>query len=265
MIQGVIIDRWRKFARGEKIDFDSLGFSLPRDEIRDSIYLPKLYDPEISRRLADLEQTHSLIKLGDLVRNGVVEVSTGDEVNRLSYGTGSIPFVRTSDIANWQIKPDPKHGLSEEVYAKYKDKQNIEAEDILMVRDGSYLVGTCAMVTNAERKIVYQSHILRFKVVDKARMNPYLLLSLLSSPIVRKQIAARRFTQDIIDTLGTRWSELILPIPKDEKCLNAIIDSAKNAMVLRAQALCESKKAINLVESMTTEEAKNDTFSVINI
>lgn len=33
----------------------------------------------------------------------------------MAYGTGNIPFIRTSDISNWEIKADFKHGVSEEI------------------------------------------------------------------------------------------------------------------------------------------------------
>jgi type I restriction enzyme M protein len=46
-------------------------------------------------------------------------------------------------------------------------------------------------------------------------LSPYLLLAALSSKPVVAQIQSKRFTQDIIDTLGNRVYELVLPIPKD--------------------------------------------------
>ena len=38
----------------------------------------------------------------------------------------------------------------------------------------------------------------------------------MSSKPVIDQIISKRFTQDIIDTLGNRISELVLPFPKDK-------------------------------------------------
>lgn len=106
-------------------------------------------------------------------------ISTGDEVGKLAYGTGQIPFIRTSDIANWEIKLDPKQGLSDDIYTKLAPKQDVQPYDILMVRDGTYLVGTCAMISPSETKIVYQSHLYKIRSNDHDRINPYLLLALL--------------------------------------------------------------------------------------
>ena len=174
--------------------------------------------------------------LGDLISDGVIKISTGDEVGKLAYGTGPIPFIRTSDIANWEIKLDPKHGVSIEIYEGLRKSQDVQAGDILMVRDGTYLVGTCAIVSEADTAIVYQSHIYKIRSEDYDKMNPNLLLAVLSSPIVREQIYAKRFTQDIIDTLGARVRELQLPIPKDEAKKQEIIDSVTQALKMKAKA-----------------------------
>jgi type I restriction enzyme M protein len=242
-----IAERWRKYQSGEVLEFDHLGFVISSDDITDNIYLPKYYNPELVASIRALEPTHELLALGDLVDEELVSVDTGDEVGKLAYGTGAIPFIRTSDIANWQIKGDPKHGLSRVIYDSLADKQNVEPNDILMVRDGTYLVGTCAIVTDLDWRIVYQSHLLKIKVLDKSFIDPYLLLALLSSPIVKQQVYAKRFTQDIIDTLGARWRELILPVPKDAKQRSQITRNVRKAILLRREATELSWNAVQRI------------------
>lgn len=249
-----IADRWERYQGGERLEFDHLGFVVDSCQITDMIYLPKYYNPEVQASVGALVETHDLVRLGDLASDRIIEVSTGHEVGKLAYGTGSIPFIRTSDIANWQIKGDPKHGLSEALYESLADKQNVEPGDILMVRDGTYLVGTCAIVTELDWRIVYQSHILKFKVLDHGRMDPYLLLALLSSPLVKAQIFSKRFTQDIIDTLGGRWHELVLPVPKDPKLRKEITDGAEKAINLRREASELSWQAVQKVAPRSEEE-----------
>lgn len=53
------------------------------------IYLPKYYNPEVRESVERLSKFHDLVRLGDLVWACFV-VSTGDEVGKLAYGTGSI-------------------------------------------------------------------------------------------------------------------------------------------------------------------------------
>ena len=232
----LIQERYEKFKAGEDLSYDHLGFTITQDEILDSIYLPIYYNPEIRTQLDSLKNEYDLVTVGQLVEDGLISISTGDEVGKLAYGTGQIPFIRTSDIANWEIKLDPKQGLSEDIYAKLALKQDVRPYDILMVRDGTYLVGTCAMISPSETKIVYQSHLFKIRSNDHDRFNPYLLLSLLSSPIVKQQIRVKQFTQDIIDTLGRRIMELELPIPKDKATQEQIITHIKEVFDKRNEA-----------------------------
>jgi type I restriction enzyme M protein len=207
-----------------------------KSKIIDNIYLPIYYNPEITRQIESLKDDYNLVLFGDLVNDGLISISTGDEVGKLAYGSGQIPFIRTSDIANWEIKIDPKQGLSEEVYNAHKDKQDVKPYDILMVRDGTYLVGTCAMVSENDTKIVFQSHLYKIRSTDHDKVNPWLLLALLTSPVVKQQIRAKQFTQDIIDTLGKRIHELVLPFPKSKEKQKAIIGKVKEVFAHRNQA-----------------------------
>ena len=231
-----IQERFVKFRNGEKLEYDHLGFTVKQANIIDNIYLPIYYNPEIKAHLKSLQAKYDLISVAELAEEGLVSISNGDEVGKLSYGTGNIPFVRTSDIANWEIKLDPKQGLSEDVYESLRIKQDVQVNDILMVKDGTYLVGTCAMITKGDTKIVYQSHLWKIRSLDHNRLSPYLLLALLSSPIVKEQIRSKQFTQDIIDTIGKRVYELVLPFPKDKNKANAIIAQVKKVFDKRSEA-----------------------------
>lgn len=232
----LIQERYEKFKSGVELSYDHLGFTVKQKEIVDSIYLPIYYNPEIQEQLDSLQKDYELITVGKLVQDGLVEISTGDEVGKLAYGTGQIPFIRTSDIANWEIKLDPKQGLSEDIYNRLSSKQDVKPYDILMVRDGTYLVGTCAMISPSETKIVYQSHLFKIRSTDHEKINPYLLLALLSSPIVKQQIRSKQFTQDIIDTLGRRILELELPFPKNKDEQDNVIAQVKDVFNKRNEA-----------------------------
>ena len=232
----LIQERYLKFISGEDLEYDHLGFVIKQSQIRDSIYLPIYYNPEIQEDLDSLKSDYNLITVGELVENGLIALSTGDEVGKLAYGTGSIPFIRTSDIANWEIKLDPKQGLSKEIYDSLKDKQDVKPLDILMVKDGTYLVGTCAMITEEETQMVFQSHLWKIRSLDHDKLDPYLLLALLSSPIVKRQIRAKQFTQDIIDTIGRRILELVLPFPKERSQQDSIVNNVKKVFSKRVEA-----------------------------
>jgi type I restriction enzyme M protein len=192
-----------------------LGFMLAVDDIRNGILVPKYYDPELEAAIEGLSVTHDMVALGDYVARGIVSIQTGTEIGKMAYGTGTIPFVRTSDFSNLEIKSDFKHGVSEAIYEKEKSKAEVRAGDILMVRDGTYLIGSTAIVSESDLPMLYQSHIYRIRVERPAELSPWLLLACLNTTIVKRQVRANQFTQDIIDTLGRRILEVRVPIPRD--------------------------------------------------
>ncbi|HZS01906.1 MAG TPA: N-6 DNA methylase [Chloroflexota bacterium] len=231
-----IAANYRAFREGALRSADALGYSVPIEELVDDILAPRYYSPDVAAELARLAETHELVRFGDLVASGLVTISSGDEVGKLAYGTGNIPFVRTSDISNWEVKLDPKHGVSEEIYQSLARKQDVSESDILMVRDGTYLIGTCAFITKYDTRIVFQSHIYKLRVTDHSQLSPYLLLAALSSGPVQRQIKAKRFTQDIIDSLGSRVHELILPLPKDPERRRRVTAMVEKAIQERIEA-----------------------------
>lgn len=193
-----------------------LGFKVKYSSLIDNILIPKYYNPEVEDRLKPLAESHAMVSIQSLISDKALEISTGDEIGKMAYGTGTIPFVRTSDISNWEIKSDPKQGVSEAIYQQYASKHDVKAGDILFVRDGTYLIGTACLVSEHDGPMLYQSHLLKLRLTDKSPIKSALLLALLYSPVVRRQIKAKQFTADIIDSIGHRFNELVLPIPKDD-------------------------------------------------
>ncbi|AFY84434.1 N-6 DNA methylase [Oscillatoria acuminata] len=231
-----IAAQYRDYEQGLLTKPSQLGYWMTGDRIQNGILAPHYYNPAAISELFYLQDSHDFISMGELISGGMIEVSSGDEVGKLAYGTGNIPFVRTSDISNWEIKADPKHSVSEEIYQSLVEKQDLREGDILMVRDGTYLIGTCALITADDTRILFQSHFYKLRVRETCPFCCYLLLAALSSVPVQKQILAKRLTQDIIDSLGNRIQELILPIPKDKARQEKIAQMVKQTIQHRIEA-----------------------------
>lgn len=241
----IILEKYRNL--NDLNHADHLGYVVGQDAIINNVLAPRYYDPEPTNCLNLLSATHDLVTVQQLVDDGVLSFSTGDELGKLAYGTGYIPFIRTSDISNWEIKIDPKHRVSAELYDQYRSRQDVKEGDILMVRDGTYLIGACAYVSKYDERILYQSHLYKIRVEKPKVLSPFLLLALLASEPVVKQLIAKRFTQDIIDSLGKRVFELILPIPKSKQHRETIIDIVTKCINDRIEARELARKATQSV------------------
>ena len=235
--------RYREFMAGRLKGNSHLGYPVKPGKISDNVLAPRYYDPEVDSMLERLSETHDLVSVQKLLDDGILEISTGHEVGKLAYGGGTVPFVRTSDISNWEVKLDPKHCVSEEVFRSLAAKQDVRVGDILMVRDGTYLIGTCAFVTEYDTRIVFQSHMYKLRVKQPKKLSPHLLLAALSSEPVQQQIQAKRFTQDIIDSLGDRITELVLPLPKDDATRKAIAATVEKSINERVASRELARKA----------------------
>jgi type I restriction enzyme M protein len=231
-----IVGNYQAFSSGDRNADTPTGFRVKLSELRSHVLAPRYYDPEPRRQLRRLKRSHHMHRVGDLVDSGAIAIATGHEVGKLAYGTGDIPFVRTSDLSNWEIKVDPKHGVSSELYDTLASKQDVREGDVLMVRDGTYLIGTCAMVTKHDVRIVYQSHLYKLRVADDAPIDEFLLLAALSSPPVRSQIRANSFTMDIIDSLGDRVRDLVLPVPANDAARARISGMVRQVIADRVEA-----------------------------
>ncbi len=227
-----------KLKNGEIDKPSHLGWYMRISDLKDNVLLPKYYNPDIQTELDTYIQSgeFELKTLKELQHEKILKVSRGHEVGSENYGTGDIPFVRTSEISNWEVTSDCTHCVSQDIYMKYKDKQDLEIEDILVVNDGTYLMGRAAMITESDLKIVFQSHFRRIKVSQKDKLSPYLLLALLGMEIVQRQIESKSFRQGTISTMGSRLMDVKIPIPTDETLKAKIIEDMKEIIKNKNEA-----------------------------
>ncbi len=168
-----------------------------------------------------------LVSVGDLAQAGVIEIRRGNEIGSQFYGTGDVPFVRTTDIVNWEIKMDPVKAVAEEVYEQYRRMQDVRENDILFVNDGTFLIGRTAMVTRLDARIVIQSHLKKIRVLKPEQLSPFYLFYLLNSNIVQEQIAVKTFTQATLSTIGRRLLDIVLPISNDRAEVERIAEQVR--------------------------------------
>jgi hypothetical protein len=213
-----------------------LGFQLPESDLRNDIFVPRYYDPEIDDRLSELARTHELVTIQELIDAGELQLTQGNYVGKMHYGTGLVPYIRTSDIANWELRGSPKHGVSELVYAQYVKRQDVQEMDVLLVHEGTYLIGTPCLLTGFDAKILFQHHLAKLRALTGKRITGPLLIATLLAPIVQRQIRAKQFTADIIDSIVGRLPEVALPLPRASEAREAFSERARAIFEGRAVA-----------------------------
>jgi hypothetical protein len=229
------------------------GFQVRQSDIRNDIYIPRYYDPRIEQDLSELEG-FDLVPLRELILSGEVEHTNGDYVPKMHYGTGPYPYVRTSDLANWELKASPKHGVSADVFEIYMQGQDVRAGDILFVHEGTYLIGSTAMVTHFDGPMLYQHHLAKFRVPKGGRFSVYYLLAAFSTPIVQRQIRSKQFSADIIDSVVGRLEEVIVPIPQSAEFQKTVSAAVKKAVEGRAELREQISHFLSVLEAAFESE-----------
>ncbi|MGB1242610.1 MAG: N-6 DNA methylase [Chitinophagales bacterium] len=180
--------------------------------------------------------------IGDLIENKYLQIRKGNEVGSAAYGTGLIPFVRTSDIANLEINADPTKSVNIQYFEKYKKIQNIKFGDILFVSDGRYRIGRSAIILDDKAECVIQSHLKIVKILDDSLLSAFDLLYLLNHRFVKQQITNLIFIQSTLGSVGNRLKEIKLPIPVKNEKWNTLIEEFKNVLIERNRLLQKLKQ-----------------------
>jgi type I restriction enzyme M protein len=206
-------------------DFDRLARAFTPNGTRNGLWkkvplgeatylVPRYYvrDHEFSDSEKEFIGSAELATIGELIDRGIVSVRKGHEVGSHAYGTGDIPFVRTSDVNNLEISTDPTNAVSDEVYEEFRPQQDLKAGDILMVVDGRYRIGATAILSENNHRCVAQSHLRIISTRRHEKLTPYELLYALNLPSVRIRIRDLVFVQSTLGTLGSRLLELEVPL-----------------------------------------------------
>lgn len=221
-------------------DVSSTDYLVPR-----YYQTPEIEDEFESRITAGAQSA----TLGELVKAGILTIKKGHEVGSEAYGTGDVPFVRTSDIANFEISSDPTKSVSEEVYQKYAGQQELKAGDILMVVDGRYRIGTAAMLTTSNTKCVAQSHLRIISVKRPDKLSPYALLFALNLPTSKIKLRNLVFIQSTLGTLGQRLLELRIPLLQGD-------GPWSDRLARFTQALAERDRLLSELASMSATDVE---------
>jgi type I restriction enzyme S subunit len=217
-------------------------YSINSEDLSD-ILLPKFYYPKYLNTLKLLRKKFETLKIGD-----VADIKRGDEVGSKNYRKyvdkrdSDVPFIRTSDLVNYEIDNYPDYYIDKEIYRELN--QDLKEGDLLVSNDGK--IGLLAILTK-EDKCIIQSHIRRVRFFD--RIDSYYALAFLFTDFGQFQFNQFTFTQATIPTISDRLAEIEIPLIDSEK-QKKISNLVKEAFELKSKKKRLIKEAINQVENL---------------
>ncbi len=197
------------------------------------------------------------VNIGELVNKGILGAWDGHgSPPSESKGKGKVPYIRVSDIVNWELYRNPVSGIPEDIYKKMVlNKEKPKAGDILFVRRGSYRIGTVAMASPQDSHVLLTRELLTFRILkphNSYNIDAFYLLALLSSKFVQDQIGSKVFVDTTLPNIGDRWKELILPIHKNEKEINKISNLTKSSVLKKWSAQNQIQEIRNQMGGLIT-------------
>ena len=231
------------------VDFEKIKreqfFSAPQAMFLDTdVISPEYYNPLYVKSIAAIKKQNKWDLLGD-----IADFATGDEVGSKNYKLyldskeTDVPFIRTTDIFNFDIDRYPDFYIEQDIYQSIN--QDIKPNEILFSKDGK--IGLTALITKSDTCIL-GSGILRIIATEK--INPFYLFTVLSVKEIGKYQAKQRTV--IASTLphlrSDRISNFVIPRVTNEDEIATLVQKAFS-MKEKSKKLIDSSRT-KLEESL---------------
>lgn len=233
------------FSKIEKGKFYSVNLS---DFSEADLWTPAYSYPLYVNTLKAIQKKWKTSPIGE-----IATAKKGDEVGSDNYNKyldkkdSDIPFIRTSDLVNYEADQFPDFYIPEEIYRELK--QDVKAGDVLFNNDGK--IGLAAMLTPQD-KVILQSHIKRLRLKKEAIeqyhfTQEYLFLVLTIKEIARYQAERYTVIQSTIPTISNHILDFEIPI-LDKNSIDEITKLIKEAFELKdkkKKLIKETRKKID--------------------
>ena len=220
------------------IDFKSIAkentFSVCKSNFSDAdLWSPMYSYPLYVNTLKAIQSKWQTVNVGEIatLKKGN-EVGSDTYIGYLDKRKTDVPFVRTSDIVNYEIDQYPDFFIPEEIYDELG--QNFQNGDVLFTKDGK--IGMVGMVTEYDKAIISSGFVglrLNKKAGGYGITPEYLFLALSIKEIGIYASKRRTVVASTIPHLREeRLKEIEIPI-LDKDTITEITDLVKQAFKLK--------------------------------
>ena len=207
-----------RLLRSRRRSESRLRFTFEQDAARRAGVLTAVYHwrQPYEDALAAFTERHACtaVSVGELIADGVIVWSMGHGSPSPQFkGRGSVPYVKVSDIKNWRVNENPKYFIPAEEADRLRRGGRLEPFDVLMPTRACKNIGLGALLMPWQTEVVLTKEIAVLRCVRHRRLSPWLLLVLLSFPVVNDQLRFLVQMHTNREDLGRRLLELKLPLP----------------------------------------------------
>lgn len=161
-----------------------------------------------------------ILSLGDLIDKKWLTVRPGHGSPSQDMRSGTIPYIKVSDIRNGTINPNSTNMVSDIIAKKLwkAESSGISSWDVVTPARASKNIGEPAMVLPGQERSVFTKEVLVFSATADAPFDNFFIAWALMLDSVNAQWNRVIFMQTNREDLGDRWREILIPVPpnKDE-------------------------------------------------
>lgn len=152
--------------------------------------------------------------LGELIDAQEVTIDAGHGSPSSDMRTGTIPYIKVSDLRAGQVNINPSNRVTEVVARRYwrGPTSSLEPFDLITPARTSKNIGEIAVLMPGQERVVLTKEVLVMRPGPDADFDSFYLLWAMSLKVVRDQWRRIVFMQTNRDDVGQRYRELEIPI-----------------------------------------------------
>jgi len=153
--------------------------------------------------------------LGELQAHDELTVLHGHGSPAAHLRTGTIPYIKVSDLRAGQVNINPTNRISEDVARRYwkGEDSGLRPFDLITPARTSKNIGDIVVLMPGQERIVCTKEVLIFRPGAAANFDSFYLLWAMSLKIIRDQWRRLVFMQTNREDVGNRYQEIRILIP----------------------------------------------------
>lgn len=191
---------------------------LPLAEVQKAqVLVPMYYDQRYNDAIRILLKSLDVpgVTIGELLATGVITSRGGHGSPGNDQRSGTIPYIKVSDIRGLRINVNPTNLVPLAVAKRMwrGETSGLEAWDVITPNRASSNIGEFAILLPGEERVVVTKEVFVFRIANDSIWDPYYLHWSLSLRAVREQWRRIALMQTNREDCGSRWREIVLPNP----------------------------------------------------
>ncbi|WP_280243068.1 hypothetical protein [Nocardia abscessus] len=162
--------------------------------------------------------------LGELIDSRRVLARPGHGSPSADLRTGTVPYIKVSDLRAGQVNINPTNRVSEVVAQRFwkGEESGLSAYDLLTPIRTSKNIGDFAVLMPGQERLVLTKEILVLHAAEDSPFDNFYLLWAMSLRVVRRQWDRIVFMQTNREDVGSRYRQIRIPVAKTKELADSV-------------------------------------------